>query len=128
MAVSGNLAHGRVKLPGAFERGVDIIRMLEHVDEWPEATGLYFIMPTGSRLINHTRFQLQPWYGDAPNELVGLWSNFLGLEFVMMIAAPNVLQLAVPAFGHRRADRQIQAANRSKLAGRSPPPADTGDL
>ncbi|MBR1034173.1 hypothetical protein ACVI1J_010423 [Bradyrhizobium diazoefficiens] len=92
MAVSGSLAQGRVKLPGAFERGVDIIRMLEHVDEWPEATGLYFIMPTGSQLINHTRFQLQPWYGDAQKELVGLWSNFLGLEFVMMIAAPNVLQ------------------------------------
>jgi hypothetical protein len=92
MAVSGNLAHGRVKLPGAFERSVDIIRMLERVDGWPEATGLYFVMPTGSRLINHTRFQLQPWYGDAQKELVGLWSNFLGLEFVMMIVPPVVHQ------------------------------------
>ena len=56
MAVSGNLARGREKLPGAFQRDIDIIRMLDDHLAWPEASGLYFIMPSGSRMMNHTRF------------------------------------------------------------------------
>jgi hypothetical protein len=42
MAVSGNLARGREKLPGAFQRDIDIIRMLDDHLAWPEASGLYF--------------------------------------------------------------------------------------
>ncbi|MCG2665312.1 hypothetical protein ACFPFP_00015 [Bradyrhizobium sp. GCM10023182] len=90
MAVSGNLARGRVRLPGVFARDVDVIKLLDHSDKWPSAAGLYFIMPTGARFINHPRFRLQPWFDDAQEEIVGLWASFYGLEFVMMIAAPNV--------------------------------------
>lgn len=90
MAVSGNLASGRIKLPGIFERGVDIIQMLDDPQSWPNAAGMYFIMPSGSRINNSPRFRLQPWYGEAKSEIVGLWASCVGLEFVMMIAAPNI--------------------------------------
>jgi hypothetical protein len=35
MAVSGNLARGRVKLPGTFERDIDVIELLDRPDAWP---------------------------------------------------------------------------------------------
>jgi hypothetical protein len=89
MAVSGNLARGREKLPGAFERDIDVIKMLDDHLAWPDASGLYFIMPSGSRMMNN-RFRIQPWFGDAQKEIVGLWASFVGLQFVMMIAAPDV--------------------------------------
>ena len=40
MAVSGNLAQGRKKLPGVFQRDVEIILMLDDHRAWPAATGL----------------------------------------------------------------------------------------
>ncbi|WP_136615556.1 hypothetical protein [Bradyrhizobium sacchari] len=98
MAASGNLASGRVKLPDLFQGDVDVVRMIENPLSWATATGLYFVMPSGSRFINNTRIQIQPWYGESRQELVGLWTNFLGLEFVLMIAAPNVARS--PALGH----------------------------
>ncbi|WP_314963419.1 hypothetical protein [Bradyrhizobium cosmicum] len=90
MAASGNLASGRVKLPDLFQRDVDVVKMIDDQSTWPEATGLYFVMRPGSRFINNTRIQIQPWYGDSDQEIVGLWTSFLGLEFVLMIAAPVV--------------------------------------
>jgi hypothetical protein len=90
LAVSGNLASGREKLPGAFERNIDVIKLLDDYTAWPEATGLYFIMPTDSRMRNDKRFKIQPRYDDAQKEIVGLWTSFVGIEFVMMIAAPDI--------------------------------------
>lgn len=90
MAVSRNLARGRVRLPGTFQRDIDVIQMLEQPEAWPPAAGLYFIMPIGARFVNDPRFRLQPWFDDAQEEIVGLWASFIGLEFVMMIAAPDV--------------------------------------
>jgi hypothetical protein len=90
MAVSGNLARGRVKLPGTFERDIDVIELLDRPDAWPPAAGLYFIMPAGARFVNKPRFRVQPLYGDSQEEIYGLWASFVGLEFVIMIAAPKV--------------------------------------
>ena len=90
MAVSGNLASGRRKLPGEFQSDVRLIEMLDDHMAWPRDAGLYFVMPSGSRMINNPRFRLQPFYGDAKKELVGLWASFVGLEFVMMVAAPDM--------------------------------------
>jgi hypothetical protein len=89
MAVSGNLARGRKKLAGAFKRDIDIIRMLDDHGSWPAGSGLYFIMSSGSRLVNDTRFRIQPWFDAADDEIVGLWTSIVGLQFVMMIAAPE---------------------------------------
>jgi hypothetical protein len=90
MAVSGNLASGRQKLPGAFQRDVDIIQMLERPDGWPAATGLYFVMEPGARFTNNKRITIEPWYGDNRQKIVGLWTSFLGFEFVLMVASPDV--------------------------------------
>ncbi|BBZ96175.1 hypothetical protein BRDID11004_29180 [Bradyrhizobium diazoefficiens] len=90
MAVSRNLARGRIRLPGSFQRDIDVIELLDDPSAWSSATGIYFIMPAGARFVNNPRFRLQPWFGDAQEEIVGLWASFVGLEFVVMIAAPNV--------------------------------------
>jgi len=97
MASSGNLASGRMKLPDLFQRDVDVIAMLEEPAKWPPGTGLYFVMPPGSRFVNNDRIRIQPWYGDNQNELIGLWTSFLGFEFVLMIAAPDLSRS--PALG-----------------------------
>jgi hypothetical protein len=116
LAASGNLASGSVKLPDLFQSDVDVVRMLEDPSSWSTATGLYFVMPSGSRFINNTRIQLQPWYGDSKQELVGLWTSFLGLQFVLMIAAPDVARS--PILGqwlHRPGRIKVTTGNSAHL-------------
>lgn len=85
MAVSGNLARGRERLHGAFQADVRLIEMLDDPQSWPVSTGLYCVMNPGDRFLNHNRFQLAPLAGVANDEIGGLWTNVLGLSFVMMI-------------------------------------------
>lgn len=65
MAASGNLARGREKLPGIFQRDIDIIERLDDHLGWPDGSGLYFIMPSGSRMVNNTRFRISALDGWA---------------------------------------------------------------
>jgi hypothetical protein len=74
---------------GQFERNTDVIAMLEDPVHWPPASGLYFVMQSGVRFTNNKRMQIQPYYGNNQQEIVGLWASFLGFEFVMMVAAPD---------------------------------------
>jgi hypothetical protein len=90
MAVSPNLARGRERLPGTFHRDISVIEMLDDHRAWQPSAGLYFVMTTGARFVNTPRFRLQPWFDNAQQEIIGLWASFVGLEFVMMIAAPTI--------------------------------------
>jgi hypothetical protein len=98
MAVSPNLARGRERLPGTFHRDISVIEMLDDHRAWQPSAGLYFVMTTGARFVNTPRFRLQPWFDNAQQEIIGLWASFVGLEFVMMIAAPTIA--AVPTIGN----------------------------
>lgn len=90
LAVSGNLASNNVRLPGDFATDVDVIKLLDNIATWPLGAGLYFSMAPGARIVNQPRFRIQPFYGSTRQELVGLWTSFIGLEFVMMIAEPDM--------------------------------------
>lgn len=112
MAVSRNLARGRERLPGLFHSKVDVIEMLDDPHSWPTSAGLYFVMPTGSRFVNRPRFRLQPWFNEGQKEIVGLWTSFVGLEFVMMIAVPTI---ETRTWLYRPASLEISIGNSTRL-------------
>lgn len=84
MAVSGNLAQGQQRLPGAFATHIGVIEMLDHPANWPAGSGLYCVMQVGELIQNENRFQLQPVM-NATGDLIGLWSNIIGLSFVLSL-------------------------------------------
>jgi hypothetical protein len=89
-AVSGNLAKGRQRLPGAFQEVVRLIDMLDDPKRWPEHTGLYFIMKPGTRTENRNHIQLAPLCGLENDVIAGLTANILGLSFLLMAEAPDM--------------------------------------
>jgi hypothetical protein len=91
MAESRNLARGQEKLSGAFLSDVRVIDMMDDVGAWPSGTGLYCIMNAGEVTHNHNRFQLAPLTNNA-GEIGGLWTNILGLSFVLLLEPLDVSQ------------------------------------
>jgi hypothetical protein len=90
LAVSGNLAKGRQRLPGLFQEDVRLIDMLDDPRQWPQLTGLYFIMRPGTRTENRNHFQLAPLYGLNNDVIAGLVANILGLSFLLMVEPPDI--------------------------------------
>lgn len=90
LAVSGNLARGRQRLPGMFQEDVRLIEMLDDPRQWPKLTGLYFIMRPGTRTENRNHFQLAPLYGLTNDVIAGLVANILGLPFLLMAEPPDI--------------------------------------
>lgn len=84
LAVSKNLAHGRQRLVGTFASDVRILEMLEKIDAWPEGTGLYCVMRAGDLTQNHNHFQIAP-VTNSSDEICALWTNILGLSFVLVL-------------------------------------------
>jgi hypothetical protein len=91
MAASGNLAHGQEKLPGVFSSDVRVLDMLDTPSLWPGSTGLYCIMRAGELTENHNRFQLAP-LSNQRGEVGGLWTNILGLSFILMLEPLDIAQ------------------------------------
>ena len=91
MAASGNLASGQEKLPGAFSSDVRVLDMLDNPSLWPDSTGLYCIMRAGELTENHNRFQLAPLSNER-GEVGGLWTNILGLSFILMLEPLDIAQ------------------------------------
>jgi hypothetical protein len=85
MAVSRNLARGQDPLAGHFAAGVDVLALLDDVQAWPSGAGLYCTMQPGDLTQNHNRFQLAP-LTNGNNEISGLWTNILGLSFILALA------------------------------------------
>jgi hypothetical protein len=92
LAVSGNLAKGRQRLPGLFQEDARLIDMLDDPTQWPERTGLYFTMRPGARTENRNHFQLAPLYGIANDIIAGLIANILGIPFLLMVEPPDMSQ------------------------------------
>jgi hypothetical protein len=90
LAVSGNLARSRQRLPGAFQEDVCLIDMLDDPRRWPELTGLYFIMRPGTTTENSNHIQLGPLYGLESDVIAGLTANILGLSFLLMAERPDM--------------------------------------
>jgi hypothetical protein len=88
MAVSKSLARGGERLSGAFSQDQTILDMLDDPRRWPEGAGLYCMMNTGDRTINHSRFQLQP-LTNAQDDIEALALNILGLGFVLLLEPPD---------------------------------------
>jgi hypothetical protein len=84
LAVSKNLARGRERLAGTFASDVRILDMLEEIEAWPEGTGLYCVMRAGDLTVNRNHFQLAP-ITNSNEEICGLWTNILGLSFVLVL-------------------------------------------
>jgi hypothetical protein len=103
LAVSQNLARGRQRLAGTFASDVHILEMLEKTEVWPQGTGLYCVMRAGDLTVNHSRFQIAP-VTNANEEICALWSNILGLSFVLVLETSvltNLPQLAGAVFRPR---------------------------
>jgi hypothetical protein len=90
LAVSGNLAKGRLRLPGVFQEDVRLIDMLDDPTRWPEFTGLFFVMKPGTRTENRNHFQLAPLYGLDNDVIAVLTTNVLGLSFLLMAEPPDM--------------------------------------
>jgi hypothetical protein len=88
IAVSGNLARGRTRLPGVFAQEATMLDMLDDPHLWPEGAGLYCTMNTGDTTVNHSRFQLQP-LTNAEEIIEALALNILGIGFVLFLATPD---------------------------------------
>jgi hypothetical protein len=103
LAVSKNLARGRARLAGTFASDVRILEMLEAIEGWPEGTGLYCVMRAGDITVNRNHFQLAP-LTNLSEEICGLWTNILGLSFVLVLETSvmtNLQQLAGAVFRPR---------------------------
>jgi hypothetical protein len=103
LAVSQNLARGRQRLAGTFPSDVRISEMLEAVGAWPQVTGIYCVMRAGDLAVNHSRFQIAP-VTNANEEICALWTNILGLGFVLVLersVSTNLPQLASAVFRPR---------------------------
>jgi hypothetical protein len=92
MAVSGNLAIDRKKLTGAFADDIRIVDLLENFQLWPHGTGMYCVMRTGDLAYNHNRFQVAP-LTNAKGEITGLWTEMIGLSFVLVLEPSLLLQM-----------------------------------
>ena len=79
-----NLARGRQRLAGTFASDVRILEMLEETEVWPEGAGLYCVMRAGDLTVNRNHFQLAP-ITNSNEEICGLWTNILGLSFVLVL-------------------------------------------
>jgi hypothetical protein len=103
LAVSQNLARGRQRLAGTFASDVRILEMLERIGAWPQGAGLYCVMRAGELVVNHSRFQIAP-VTNVSEDICALWTNILGLSFVLVLE-PSVLtnlpQLASAVFRPR---------------------------
>jgi hypothetical protein len=103
LAVSQNLARGRQRLAGTFASDVRILEMFEEIGAWPEGAGLYCVMRAGDLAVNHRRFQIAP-VTNASDEICALWTNILGLSFVLVLersVLTNLPQLAGAVFRPR---------------------------
>jgi hypothetical protein len=103
LAVSQNLAQGRRRLAGTFAGDVRILEMLEKIGVWPQGTGLYCVMRAGDLTVNHSRFQIAP-VTNTSEEICALWTNILGLSFVLVLETSvltNLPQLATAVFRPR---------------------------
>lgn len=89
LAVSRSFARGRERLSGAFARDNAIISMLDNPGQWPEGAGLYCVMNTGDRTLNHPRFQCQPMTNER-DEIEAMEVNILGLNFVLLVEPPDL--------------------------------------
>jgi hypothetical protein len=92
LAVSQNLARGRQRLAGTFASDVRILEMLEKTGVWPEGTGLYCVMRAGDLTVNQSRFQIAP-VTNSSEEICALWTNILGLSFVLVLEASVLTKL-----------------------------------
>ena len=100
LAVSQNLARGRIKLAGKFASDVRIFEMLENPLAWPEGTGLYCPMKVGDTTVNHNRFQISP-ITNSDEEICGLWTSVFGINFILVLDAAmltGIPQLANAVF------------------------------
>jgi hypothetical protein len=103
LAVSQNLARGCQRLAGTFASDVRILEMLEKIEVWPLGTGLYCVMRAGDHTVNHSRFQIAP-VTNVSEEICALWTNILGLSFVLVLETSvltNLPQLASAVFRPR---------------------------
>jgi hypothetical protein len=100
MAASGNLAAGRQRLVGEFATDIRLLDMLGNVQSWPRSTGLYCVMRAGDLTYNHNRFQIAP-LTNLRGEINGLWTNIVGLSFVLLLEPallPTIPELAGAVF------------------------------
>jgi hypothetical protein len=103
LAASQNLARGRQRLAGTFTSDIRILDMLEQIGVWPPGTGLYCVMKAGDLTVNHRLFQIAP-VTNASEEICALWTNILGLSFVLVLETSvlkNLPQLASAVFRPR---------------------------
>jgi hypothetical protein len=84
LAVSKNLARGRERLAGTFDSDIRILEMLEKIEAWPQGTGLYCVMAAGELAVNQNHFQIAP-LTNSSDEICALWTNILGLSFVLVL-------------------------------------------
>ena len=92
MATSGNLSQGQVKLSGEFASDVRVIEMLDNPHQWSPGTGLYCVMNAGDLTQNHNLFKLAP-LTNQQGEISGLWTNMMGLSFVLVLEPWALLQI-----------------------------------
>jgi hypothetical protein len=100
LATSGNLAAGRQRLAGEFATDIRLLDMLGDVQSWPQSAGLYCVMRTGDLTYNHNHFQIAP-LTNLRGEINGLWTNMVGLSFVLFLEPallPHIPELARAVF------------------------------
>lgn len=100
LAVSGNLAAGREPLVGEFATDIRLLDMLGDVQSWSQGAGLYCVMKAWEFTYNHNHFQIQP-LTNLRGEINGLWTNMLGLSFVLLLEPallPHIPELAQAVF------------------------------
>ena len=117
LAVSKNLARGRERLAGSFASDVRILEMLEKIEAWPAGTGLYCVMRAGDLTVNRNHFQLAP-LTNSNEEICGLWTNILGLSFILVLETTvltHLPQLASAVFRPRSISIRQPAASHELL-------------
>jgi hypothetical protein len=100
LATSGNLATGRRRLAGEFATDIRLLDMLGDVQSWPQGAGLYCVMRAGDLMYNHNHFQIAP-LTNLKGEINGLWTNIVGLSFVLLLEPallPYIPELARAVF------------------------------
>jgi hypothetical protein len=88
LAVSGNLARGRQRLPGQFTTEARFVEMLDDALSWPDGAGLYCTMRPGDVTTNHPRFRLQPLSNER-DKIAGVTVDMMGLVFVLRLDPPE---------------------------------------
>jgi hypothetical protein len=92
MGVSRNLKAESARLPGTFNRTVNVSQLLQEPLRWIKPAGLYFAQKVGDRFLREESFALRPIFNERSKHLVGMDAVIQGISFTLVVKRTRTME------------------------------------